>query len=31
MGELEAKMKIIFEKMNIEKKVYITENQKMTE
>ena len=30
MSELEGKMKIIFEKMNLEKKSYIVENQKMT-
>ncbi len=30
MGDLEGKMKIIFEKMNEEKKIYITENQRMT-
>jgi hypothetical protein len=30
MTDLEGKMKVIFEKMNDEKKVYVTENQKMT-
>jgi len=30
MSDLENKMKIIFEKMNEEKKVYVSENQKMT-
>lgn len=30
MSNLENKMKIIFEKMNEEKKVYVSENQKMT-
>lgn len=30
MNELEGKMKVIFEKMNEEKKTYIAENQKMT-
>lgn len=30
MNELEGKMKIIFEKMNEEKKVYVLENQRMT-
>ena len=30
MSDLEEKMKIIFEKMNEEKKTYVSENQKMT-
>lgn len=30
MNELEGKMKVIFEKMNEEKKVYVLENQRMT-
>jgi hypothetical protein len=30
MSELEEKMKIIFEKMNEEKKTYVVENQRMT-
>lgn len=30
MTDLEGKMKVIFDKMNEEKKVYVAENQKMT-
>lgn len=30
MNELEEKMKVIFEKMNEEKKTYVVENQRMT-
>ncbi len=30
MNDLEGKMKVIFEKMNEEKKMYVAENQKMT-
>ena len=30
MNDLENKMKVIFDKMNEEKKVYVAENQKMT-
>lgn len=31
MGELEEKLKSIFEKLNEEKKMYLTENSKMAE
>lgn len=30
MNELEGKMKVIFDKMNEEKKIYVNENQRMT-
>lgn len=30
LNELEGKMKIIFEKMNAQKKSYLDENQRMT-
>lgn len=31
MGELEGKLKVVFEKLNEEKKIYVSENTRMAE